>query len=166
MKRVIPIIMGSKKDYHFAERIGKKLEEFELPFDYRAASAHKNPEDVLEMVEWYDENYEEVIYETVAGRSNALSGVVAGRTIHPVIACPPDEDRTAFYMDIWSSLRTPGDIPVMTVPGPENAALAAARICALYDPELAERLEDYHSDIVKKLRKTDMEFREGMKLKP
>jgi phosphoribosylaminoimidazole carboxylase PurE protein len=159
MKRIIPIIMGSDKDYDFAKGIGNKLKEFSLPHEYRIASADKVPEFVSELVAYYDKEFDLVVYETVVGRANSLSGVVAGSTPNPVIACPLDTDKSAFMMDIFSSLRKPSDDPVMVVPGQENAALAAVKIFALYDHDLRVKMEDYIKTVKKRIREADEKIR-------
>lgn len=152
---IVPIIMGSEKDYDFAKGIGQKLDEFTVPHEYRVCSAEKHPKYLIEMVAKYDANNNLVVYETVAGRSNKLSGVVKGLTRYPVIACPPDTDKAALIMDIWSSIRAPSDSSVMTVLGAGNAALAAVDILALTDPELAIKLEEYRSSVRKKIEDAD-----------
>lgn len=161
MKRIIPIIMGSEKDYEFAKKIGDKLGEFDLPFEYRVASGHKTPEGLLEIIDEYDGGFDQIVYETVAGRSNALSAVVAARTRNPVIACPPIKDNATFLVDIGSSLRMPSNVPVMTVTDPKNAALSAVKIFSMIDPEIAERFEEYKDNVVKKLQEADQRIRKG-----
>lgn len=158
-KRFVPIIMGSDKDYDFATGIGKVLDRFGVPFNYRVCSAEKNPEYLIEMVRKYDSSHGALVYETVAGRSNKLSGVVKGLTPYPVIACPPDSDKAALQMDIWSSLRAPSDSSVMTVLGAGNAALAAVDILALTDSQLMEELIKFKGEVMGKIQKADEAIR-------
>ncbi len=82
------------------------------------------------------------MYITVAGLSDSLSGVVAGNTLQPIIACPPDLDRYG-WGKAFSSFYTPRGVPVACVALPENAALAAVRILALRDEKLKEELLEY-----------------------
>ena len=65
---------------------------------------------------------------TVAGRSNALSGLVAANMKWPVIACPPFKDHSDYMVNIHSSIQMPSLVPAMTVIDPGNAALAAVKI--------------------------------------
>jgi 5-(carboxyamino)imidazole ribonucleotide mutase len=65
---------------------------------------------------------------TVAGKSNALSGVVAANCNDPVIACPPFNDKTDMSINLHSTLQCPNEVPVMTVLDPKNVALAIERI--------------------------------------
>jgi phosphoribosylaminoimidazole-succinocarboxamide synthase len=124
----VQIIMGSESDKDFVARIEKELDNSDLVCEAMVASAHKNPDKVLDRVKLLNTADEPVVYITVAGRSNALSGVVAAQSIHPVIACPPFKDKMDYVVNIHSSLVMPSKTPVMTVIDPGNAALAAKRI--------------------------------------
>ena len=73
-----------------------------------------------------DEN--DVIYITIAGRSNALSGFVAANSQFPTIGCPPFSDKTDMLVNIHSTLQMPSNTPVLTVIDPSNCALAVKRI--------------------------------------
>ena len=68
------------------------------------------------------------MYVTVAGRSNALSGVVASNSTRPVIACPPFADKDDMMVNINSTLQCPSYVPVMTILEPINVALSIKRI--------------------------------------
>ena len=79
------------------------------------------------------------MYITVAGRSNALSGMVDANVTAPVIACPPYSDRFG-GADLYSSLRMPSGVAPAVVLEPDGAALLAAKILALGDPALREQV--------------------------
>lgn len=134
------IIIGSKSDLEWSKKIVSTLNFFGIESTIRIASAHKTPLKVLEIIKEYEK--EDVIFVTVAGRSNALSGFVDANTFRPVIACPPYSDRFA-GMDILSTLRMPSGVSPMTVLEPEQAGLAVAKIFALRDKELAEKIRLY-----------------------
>jgi 5-(carboxyamino)imidazole ribonucleotide mutase len=134
---LVPIIMGSKVDMDFAKKIGAKLESLGIQFVYRIASAHKAPQLVLKILEEYDT--QDVVYITIAGRSNALSGFVCANSVKPVIACPP-LDKQSYMMDIHSSLRMPSNAPAMVIVDPKNAALAAAKIFALNNADMRTKI--------------------------
>src|SRR5688500_6196364 len=125
MKKVV-LILGSEADREFASKIEGKLAELFLDFETHVASAHKTPDKVVKILEKHEK--ETVVYITLAGRSNALSGFCAGNTTRPVIACPPFKDQIDMMVNVNSSLQMPSNVPVMTVLDPGNAALAAARI--------------------------------------
>ena len=138
------ILMGSKSDLSFASQIGAFLAEegFRIQCEYGVASAHRTPEMLLEKMRKNEMSGDNLVYVTVAGLSDALSGVVAGFTKYPVLACPPDIDKSG-WTKAFSSFMTPKGVPVLLVSSPENAALAAARILALANPSLGAEIEGY-----------------------
>jgi 5-(carboxyamino)imidazole ribonucleotide mutase len=140
----IVVFMGSKRDYDFASRINKFLqqEDFDIKCEYIVASAHKTPRRLLDKIENYEKAGGEIIFVTVAGLSDALSGIVAGSTKYPVIACPPDSEKYG-HTKFFSSAVTPRGVAVAYVPRPENAALSAAKMLALFDNELQRKVEVY-----------------------
>ena len=125
MKAVL--IMGSTFDEPHAKKITDKLDEFEISWEQHAASAHKQPLKVLEIL---NNNKEEkdIVYITIAGRSNALSGFVAANSEFPTLGCPPFSDKAAMLVNIHSTLQMPSNTPVLTVIDPGNCALAVKRI--------------------------------------
>ncbi len=125
MKTVI--IMGSTSDEPHAKKITDKLDEFNIPWEQHAASAHKEPLKVLEILEAH-QSKKDLVYITIAGRSNALSGFVAANSEHPTLACPPFSDKADMLVNIHSTLQMPSNTPVMTVIDPGNCALAVKRI--------------------------------------
>lgn len=125
------IIMGSKSDQDFVNKIIDKLKELNIQFEEYVASAHKQPKEVLEIIEKNNESDDKLCYITVAGRNNALSGFTAANAKQPVIACPPLKDKIDYLVNIHSTLQMPSQVPVLTVIDPGNAALAAQRILSL-----------------------------------
>ena len=142
--RVI-ILMGSKSDLGFAEEIGEALVDFGLEAEYRIASAHKSAAHLLRLLADYETMDCPHIYIAVAGRSNALSGMVDANVSAPVISCPPYSDRFA-GADLFSSLRMPSGVAPLTVLEPGAAALAAAKILAISYSYLRERIVGYQND--------------------
>lgn len=128
--RTIVIIMGSESDTWHADKILAELEGYPAQIRVHVASAHKQPLEVLSIIDSCKEE-QAVVFITIAGRSNALSGFVAANTRFPVIACPPFSDKTDMLVNIHSSLQMPGKVPAMTVLDAGNAALAAKRILDL-----------------------------------
>jgi len=156
MKGKVVVLMGSEKDLEFCRDIGGHLKTLGLPYELRVASAHKTPEKVLKIIEEYEK--ERVVYVTVAGRSNALSAFVDSNTSKPVIACPPISDKFAGG-DIYSSLRVPSGVGSMVTLEPESAAIAAAKILAIDDPELAKWIEEYQHTKRSEIDKADATIR-------
>ena len=121
------LIMGSTSDEHHAKKITDKLDEYGIPWEQHAASAHKQPLKVLEIL---NDNKDKVsiVYITIAGRSNALSGFVAANSNFPTLGCPPFSDKSDMLVNIHSTLQMPSNTPVLTVIDPGNCALAVKRI--------------------------------------
>jgi 5-(carboxyamino)imidazole ribonucleotide mutase len=130
MKPLVPIIMGSKSDLNHGSAIAAALSGFGIESEIRVASAHKAAAYVLEALAAYEKDPRPKVYVTVAGRSNALSGLVDGNVSSPVIACPPYSDKFG-GADIYSSLRMPSGIAPAVVIDPAGAALLAAKILGL-----------------------------------
>jgi 5-(carboxyamino)imidazole ribonucleotide mutase len=152
----VVVLMGSEKDLEFAREIAKHLEALGLTYEFRAASAHKTPLKVLEILREYEA--ENVVYITVAGRSNALSAFVDANTAKPVIACPPYSEKFA-GADIYSSLRVPSGVGSVVIIEPEGAAIAAAKIFALTDKRLEERVKAYQKVKKEEVEKADESVR-------
>jgi len=149
------IIMGSKSDLDWAKKIVDALKVFGIETIIRVASAHKTPLKVLEIIQEYEK--EDVVFVTVAGRSNALSGFVDANTSRPVIACPPYSDKFA-GMDILSTLRMPSGVSPMMVLEPEQAGLAVAKIFALRDKNLEEKVRLYQEKKRMEIEEDDRSF--------
>jgi len=122
----VVLVLGSDKDKSFASKITEKLEEFGIKFDQHIASAHKQAREGLDLIEKYKN--EKIIYVTIAGRSNALSGFFSGNSDKPVIACPPFKDKLEMMININSTLQMPSSVPVLTILDPKNCALAITRL--------------------------------------
>jgi 5-(carboxyamino)imidazole ribonucleotide mutase len=151
MGRVV-ILMGSEGDLDFCREIAKHLKALAIDYEFRVASTHKTPMKVLEILRGYEK--ENVVYVTVAGRSNALSGFVDANTTKPVIACPPYSEKFG-GADIYSSLRVPSGVGSVVTIEPEGAAIAAAKIFALEDEDLAERLRNYQQLKKREIERAD-----------
>jgi 5-(carboxyamino)imidazole ribonucleotide mutase len=125
----VVIICGSESDFSFAEKIATPLRE-KFNVELFAASAHKKPQRVLEILTEFDKK-DRVVYVTIAGRSNALSGFVGANSRHVTVACPPFADKTDYLVNIHSTLQMPSKTPILTVIDPGNCALAVERILNL-----------------------------------
>jgi len=153
MEKVI-IIMGSKADLEHCQKIANTLHKLEIPCVMRVASAHKVPLKVLEILKTYESD--NIVFITVAGRSNALSGFTDANTTKPVIACPPYSERFA-GADIYSSIRMPSGVCTLLTLEPEQAALAAAKILALSAKDLQTRIKKYQEEKRKEIEQDDRE---------
>ena len=125
MKAVI--IMGSTSDEPHAKKITDKLDEYGITWEQYAASAHKEPLKVLNILNG-NKDGKDIVYITIAGRSNALSGFVAANSEFPTLGCPPFSDKADMLVNIHSTLQMPSNTPVLTILDPSNCALAVKRI--------------------------------------
>ncbi len=129
MNPTVAILAASEKDdattHRLVEQLGDKIE-----VNVHIGSAHKNTKEVLASIDSYKDK-KNIIFVTIAGRSNALSGVVAGNTHHPVIALPPFNNIETYMVDIHSTLRMPSNVPVLVATDPDNCALAIKRLFGL-----------------------------------
>ena len=125
----VVIICGSEVDFPFAEKIATPLRE-KFKVELFAASAHKQPMKVLEILEKYNAQ-KRVVYVTIAGRSNTLSGFVGANSPHVTIACPPFADKADYLVNIHSTLQMPSKTPILTVIDPVNCAMCVEKILNL-----------------------------------
>jgi 5-(carboxyamino)imidazole ribonucleotide mutase len=123
----VVIIMGSARDESHAKKITDNLDNLNINWEQFVASAHKQPLEVLKILE-DNANEQSLVYVTIAGRSNALSGFVGANSEFPTIACPPFTDKTDMMVNINSTLQMPSKTPVLTVLDPGNCATAISRI--------------------------------------
>ncbi len=122
------ILAGSESDMAHIKKIEKCVRDQGFYTRYHVSSAHKNTQTVMNILKHYNDMKGKVIYVTVAGRSNALSGVVACNTHYPTIACPPFSDKTDMMVNINSTIQMPSKVPVMTILEPGNVALSIKRM--------------------------------------
>jgi 5-(carboxyamino)imidazole ribonucleotide mutase len=156
----VVILLGSKSDMEHRAAIARGLDRFDISHETRIASAHRVTRYLLDLLDGYERDGQPRVYITVAGRSNALSGVVDANSRHPVIACPPYGERFA-GMDILSTVRMPGGVAPLLVLEPEGAALAAAKILAMGDPVVAQRIAAWQKEMREQAMADDREAHGG-----
>lgn len=131
---MVVILAGSVTDRPFVNKIKERLNSSNIYSQVHFYSAHRQTNEVMRILEHYN-NFKEIdrkiVYVTVAGRSNALSGVVAANTQFPVFACPPFQDKLDMMVNINSTLQMPRNVPVMTVLDVDNLAISISRILQL-----------------------------------
>jgi 5-(carboxyamino)imidazole ribonucleotide mutase len=164
VKEKVVIIMGSSSDEEFAKPIWIILDQYRVPYEKRVISAHRRTQDLLDSLKEYETSGDNLVYVTVAGMSNALSGIVACNTKFAVIACPPYSEKFG-GADVYSSLRMPKGVVVYTILEPENAALAAIKILAYGNSELYEKVLQYQQNMVNKNERDDKEIRKSSVVK-
>jgi phosphoribosylaminoimidazole carboxylase PurE protein len=150
----VVILAGSPADMAHVDAIQRALGSFGIMSLVRIASAHKTPCRLLDMIGRYEAEEIPTVYITVAGRSNALSGLVDAATPYPVIACPPPSEQWA-VVDIWSSLRMPSGVAPALILDPANAALFVAKLFALENTELRGRIVSFQKQNADRLTEED-----------
>jgi len=160
MKPVVSIIMGSTSDLKVMEKAAKILDEFEIPFEINALSAHRTPEEVEKFAKGAKERGIKVIV-AAAGMAAHLCGVIASMTTLPIIGVPINA--TLDGMDaLLAIVQMPPGIPVATVgiDGAMNAGLLAVQMLSLSDDQLAEKLVQYKESLKEKIVKANAELAE------
>ncbi len=140
MKKVA-IIMGSSSDLGVVRKAADVLRELAVPFEVHVYSAHRTPEEAKAFAQnAREENFGAII--AAAGKAAHLAGAIAANTTLPVIGIPVKSSTLDGLDALLSTVQMPTGIPVATVAidGAANAALLAAQILAVEDPELARKL--------------------------
>jgi 5-(carboxyamino)imidazole ribonucleotide mutase len=132
LSRVVIILAGSKSDYVHVEKIREELTKQNILTFVYYSSAHKNTQTVMEILQAFEtRTRSNIVYVTVAGMSNALSGVVAANVSRPVIACPPFSDKGDYQVNIHSTIQMPSAVPVACILRPDNVAAFCSRVFAI-----------------------------------
>ena len=141
MSPSIGILVGSKSDLPVMEKCTNRLDDLGIEYELEVRSAHRNPEDVAEYVGSAPGRGIKV-FICAAGMAAPLAGAVAARTNFPVIGIPIAAGTLGGFDALLATVQMPSGVPVATVAvnGAANAAILAAQILSLTDPELAERL--------------------------
>ncbi|GGF96870.1 N5-carboxyaminoimidazole ribonucleotide mutase [Paenibacillus albidus] len=140
----VAVIMGSKSDWETMEHACTVLEELGLSYEKKVVSAHRTPD---LMFSYAEEAADRGIRVIIAGAGGAahLPGMVAAKTILPVIGVPVQSKALNGLDSLLSIVQMPGGIPVATVAigraGAINAALLAAQIIGAFDPEVQRRAQ-------------------------
>jgi 5-(carboxyamino)imidazole ribonucleotide mutase len=158
MKAKVSIIMGSTSDLPVMEKAAKVLNDFKIPFEINALSAHRTPEEVEVFAKNAKENGIEVIIAG-AGMAAHLPGVIAAMTTLPVIGVPINASLDG--MDALLSIaQMPPGIPVATVGinGAMNAGILAAQILAVGNKELQVEVANFKESLKEKIVKANEEL--------
>jgi 5-(carboxyamino)imidazole ribonucleotide mutase len=136
------VIMGSKSDAPVGEKAAKILEKFGIEYELVVASAHRTPDYLKDVVT----KSRARVFIGIAGLAAALPGAIAAMTSKPVIGVPVS---SKLNLDsILGMVQMPPGVPVATVglDNGENAAVLAAEILALENPELTSKIETYREE--------------------
>lgn len=154
----VSIIMGSTSDLPVMEGAAQILNDFEIPFEMNALSAHRTPEEVEKFAKGaYGRGIKVII--AAAGMAAHLPGVIASMTPIPVIGVPIKSSLEGWDA-ILAILQMPPGIPVATVAlnGSKNAAILAAQIIASGDVALMDKLISYKEELKAKMVEANTEL--------
>lgn len=147
---LVLIVMGSDSDLPVMQEAADILTRFNIPWEMRISSAHRSPARTMTLA---SEAAGRGIRIIIAGAGMAahLAGVVASKTILPVIGVPVPGGAMKGVDALYSTVQMPGGIPVATMaigkPGAKNAGLFAVQILALGDARLADTLNQYRCEM-------------------
>ena len=143
---LIGIVMGSTSDWETMKAAAKVLEEFGVPYEAKAMSAHRTPQAVGEWASSAQKKGFKAIIAAAGGAAH-LAGVVAAHTTLPVLGVPMPSKHLQGLDSLLSTVQMPKGIPVATFAigeaGAANAALFAVALLALSDKAMAGKLDEF-----------------------
>lgn len=146
----VGIIMGSQSDWPTMREAADILDQLGIPFEAKIVSAHRTPDRLWEYGKTAVDRGLQVIIAGAGGAAH-LPGMMASKTRVPVVGVPVQTKALSGVDSLYSILQMPRGFPVATMAiggaGATNAALMAAGILALQDPELATRLDTWRNDL-------------------
>ena len=141
---IVGIIMGSQSDMGTMEGCMQQLDEFDIPYEVKVASAHRKP---LEVHEWASTARERGIRVIIAaaGKAAHLGGVVAAYTPCPVICVPMKTSDLGGLDSLLSMVQMPTGVPVacVAINGAKNAAILAVQMLGVGDEAMCQKIVDY-----------------------
>jgi 5-(carboxyamino)imidazole ribonucleotide mutase len=146
---LVSIVMGSKSDWAIMEEAGKILDQLNIPNEARALSAHRTPDVLFEYLKSAEQRGVQVFIAAAGGAAH-LPGVVAAKTLIPVLGVPMPSSTFVNGMDaLLAIVQMPAGIPVGTLAvgkaGAVNAALLAAAMLANNNPIYREAIKNYRA---------------------
>ncbi len=151
MEPLVSIIMGSVSDIAVMEKTAQVLNDFRIPFEINALSAHRTPAEVEEFASGAAGRGIKVII-AAAGMAAHLPGVIAGMTPIPVIGVPINASLEGLD-SIFSILQMPPGVPVATVGlnAAQNAGILAAQIIGTGDKDIMAEIVKFKESLKKKI---------------
>ena len=147
---LVGIVMGSDSDLGVMQAAADMLNQFGIAYKMTVASAHRSPQRAARFASSARKNGMQVIIAG-AGHAAHLAGAMAAHTTLPVIGVPIDSSCLQGLDALLATVQMPPGIPVATVSigksGAKNAAILAAQIIALADPEVEKRLQKHKKDM-------------------
>lgn len=148
MKPVVGIVMGSDSDLKIMSKAAQFLDSMEIEYELTVISAHRTPDKFLNYMRTAKERGLKVIIGGAGGAAH-LPGMAASLTPLPVIGVPIETKALGGVDSLYSIVQMPSGIPVATVAinGATNAAILAAKIMAIEDEQLNEKLIKYSEEM-------------------
>ena len=153
----ISIIMGSISDQPIMEKAIEILQELGISYELRVISAHRSLDFLLQYINQFSQRGFQVIIAGAGGAAH-LPGIIAGKTTLPVIGVPIKTQTLEGLDSLLSIVQMPKGVPVATVGinNAANAALLAARILALQNNDIKEKLIAYLNKMEQNIRTSDL----------
>ena len=149
MSAIVGVIMGSKSDWPTMKSATDMLDEFGITYEVKVVSAHRTPDLMFEYAETAQDRGLEVIIAG-AGGSAHLPGMVASKTIVPVLGVPIQSKALSGQDSLLSIAQMPGGIPVGTLAigesGAKNAGILAAQIVGNHNEEVRKKVAQFRSE--------------------
>jgi 5-(carboxyamino)imidazole ribonucleotide mutase len=161
MSTLVGVIMGSQSDWETMKHACDVLEELEIPYEKKVVSAHRTPDEMFEYAESAVERGIQVIIAGAGGAAH-LPGMVAAKTVLPVIGVPVKSSTLNGLDSLLSIVQMPGGVPVATVAigkaGATNAGLLAVQILGLADKAIQDRMVERREQVrLKVLESSELE---------
>lgn len=145
----IAIVMGSKSDWSTMQFAAEILDELAVPYHVEIVSAHRTPDKLFSFAEQAEKNHFEIIIAGAGGAAH-LPGMLAAKTLVPVLGVPVQSAALSGVDSLHSIVQMPRGIPVGTLAigkaGAANAALLAAQILAIHDKAIHSRLSQWRQN--------------------
>ena len=157
----VSIVMGSDSDLPVMKKAADLLERFEIPYEIKILSAHREPDAFVEYAKTAEKRGVKVIIAG-AGMAAHLPGMCAAMFPLPVIGVPMHTTSLGGRDSLYSIVQMPTGIPVATVAigGAANAAILAAKILAVSDEALLARLKTYSAELAAEVEAKDARLQE------
>ena len=156
---LVGIVMGSTSDWETMKNAARTLEEFGVPYEAKAMSAHRSPQLVAEWASGAAKRGMKVIIAAAGGAAH-LAGVVAAHTALPVLGVPMPSKHLQGLDSLLSTVQMPKGIPVATLAigdaGAANASLFAVAILALSDKALERKLAEFRNKQTEAVSKAEL----------
>jgi 5-(carboxyamino)imidazole ribonucleotide mutase len=157
--------MGSDSDFPVMSEAGKTLDKFGIPYEIEVVSAHRTPARAHEYATTAVSRGLKILI-AAAGAAAHLAGVMAANTTLPVIGVPMGTSSLNGLDALLATVQMPGGIPVATMAidkaGAVNAAIFAAEILALADPEIARKLVEHKEELVRSVEEKNERLKQKL----